>query len=94
MSNNLFICESCGGVTPDTCLKCPDRGHGTGVTVARIKDDLRSAPNAASLTATRQHYGRHIRTLEKAGGDALTMAIQIHNLVDQRRTELDGSYHT
>ena len=83
MSNNLFICESCGGVTPDDCLRCPDRGNGKGVTVERIKDDLQKATNNAELQACRKHYGRHIATLKRSQAEgAKVMAIQIENLVD------------
>lgn len=80
MSGNLFICESCGGVAPDGCLKCPDRGHGTGVTVDRIKADLEAAPDRPSLEATAKHHRPNIVTLHKAGGGAKTMGIQIVNL--------------
>lgn len=83
MANNLFICEVCGDVTPDDCLRCPDRGNGKGVTVQRIKDDLSKATNNAELRACRKHYGRHIATLKRSRTDgAKVMAIQIENLVE------------
>jgi len=84
LSNNLFVCEKCGGVTPDTCLKCPDRGHGNGVTVQTIKDHINAGQNHAEVQQARKHYARHIATLERKGGDARTMAIQIRNLVAYR----------
>lgn len=90
MSNNLFICEVCGGVTPDDCLKCPDRGNGKGVTVQQIKDALNRCSNNPEITNCRQHFGRHIATLKRAGGEARTMAIQIENLVDYKRREIRG----
>ena len=85
MSNNLFICEVCGGVYPDTCPTCPDRGNGRGVTVKHIKDALRACSTNPEISKCREHFGRHIATLRKAKGDANVMATQIENLVAYRR---------
>lgn len=89
MSDGLFICEKCGDVFPETCPKCPDRGDGRGVTVGTIREHLRAAPDRASLEATRKHYGRHIATLKRKGGDAKTMAIIIENLVAYQRNHFN-----
>ncbi|MBV7408743.1 hypothetical protein [Maritimibacter sp. DP1N21-5] len=88
MGENLFICEVCGGVYPDTCPKCPDRGNGRGVTVATIKAALRACTSNAEISNCRGHYGRHVATLRRHGGTAKTMAIQIDNLVGWMRHEL------
>lgn len=90
MANNLFICETCGGVEPNGCLKCPDRGKGNGVTVQQIKDALRLCDKIADLAECRQHYSRHIATLKRAQPSARTMAIQIENLVGYRRMSIRG----
>jgi predicted ATP-dependent serine protease len=80
-ANDLFICETCGGVEPDTCPKCPQVEEPTGVTVAMIKERLEAAPDRMALEAARKHYARHVATLRKKGGEAKTMAIQIDELV-------------
>ena len=87
MSNNLFICEVCGGVMPDDCPTCPDRGKGKGVTVDQIKQAIDASSNNPEVTKTREHFARHIATLRKVGGAANTMAIQIENLVRYKRAE-------
>jgi predicted ATP-dependent serine protease len=79
--NDLFICEACGGVEPDTCPKCPQVEKPTGVTVAAIKKHLEAATNRTAIETTRTHYARHVATLRKKGGEAKTMAIQIDGLV-------------
>ena len=82
MSNALFICENCGGVAPDTCPDCGEDAK--GVTVQTIKDHINAVPDHPSVQEVRRHYGKHIATLTKKGGEAGVMAIQIHNLVDYR----------
>jgi predicted ATP-dependent serine protease len=84
-ANDLFICESCGGVEPDTCPKCPQVEKPTGVTVATIKEHLEAAPDRTALETARKHYARHVATLRKKGGEAKTMAIQIDELVKYLR---------
>jgi predicted ATP-dependent serine protease len=84
-ANDLFICETCGGVEPDTCPKCPQVEKPTGVTVAMIKERLDAATDQTALEATRKHYARHVATLRKKGGEAKTMAIQIDDLVKYLR---------
>lgn len=83
--DDLFICEKCGGVYPETCPKCPDRGDGRGCTVGHIKDCLRHCKTHADLTDCRKHFGRHIATLKHSGAVARVSAIHIENLVIYQR---------
>jgi len=85
-ADDLFICEVCGGVYPETCPKCPDRGSGRGCTVGRIKDSLRRCKKHADLTDCRKHFGRHIATLKRSDTEfAKVSAIHIENLVMYQR---------
>jgi hypothetical protein len=85
----MFICGVCGKVYPDDCPTCPDRGAGRGVTVAEIKDALRKAPTMADVNDAAKHFGAQVAMLDRAGGDAKTMAIQIRNLARFRRWALN-----
>lgn len=86
----MFICEVCGGVFEDDCPKCPDRGNGRGVTVERIKNNLRSCSKVADVNATAQHYGGHVRALQAAGGKFRTQAIIIRNLAACMRWKIEN----
>lgn len=92
MSEALFICDICDGIFPDTCPKCPDRGTGRGVTVQHIKDELRACSKIGDVNAIAKHYGRHVALLEREGGEARTMAIQIKNLAAYRRSMIGESW--
>jgi predicted ATP-dependent serine protease len=83
--NDLFICESCGRVEPETCPKCPQVEKPTGVTVATIKERLEAADGITALETARKHYARHVATLRKKGCEAKEMAIQIDELVKYLR---------
>jgi len=88
MSEAMFICDGCSKVYAETCPTCPDRGHGRGVTVHQIKQALRDSPTIGDVNHTAQHFGRQVAILDRAGGDARTMAIHIRNLAKYRRWEL------
>lgn len=94
MSEAMFICEGCGKVYPDTCPTCPDRGNGRGVTVHQIKQALRDSPTVGDVNHTAKHYGRHVAILEREGGDARTMAIQIKNLASYQRNLIGEGWRT
>ena len=83
-----FICQICWKAFAETCPTCPDRGSGRGVTVARIKEDIRACPTVADVNNTAKHYAEHVAVLDRAGGGARTMAIQIRNLAAYRRREV------
>jgi len=81
VSDNLFICESCGSILPDDCPRCPDRGNGKGYTVRQIKDAIKRCRTHGDVSDCRKHFARHIVSLKRKRGDAAVMAIQIENLV-------------
>lgn len=94
MSVDLFICKTCGGIAPNTCLKCPDRGDGNGVKVGTILRHLRESPDRPSMEACRQHYGRYVASLKMSRlQDARTMAIILENLVDYRRMCFENGWN-
>lgn len=80
-----FICEVCWSVFAVTCPTCPDRGSGRGVTVAKIREDFQACPTVADVNATARHYAQHVAALDRAGGSARTMAVQIRNLAAYQR---------
>lgn len=86
----MFICEGCGKVFEDDCPKCPDRGNGRGVTVERIKNNLRSCKTIGDVNTTAQHYRGHVYALDQAGGAFRTQAIQIRNLAAYMRWKIDN----
>jgi hypothetical protein len=90
MTEATFICEVCWKAYPKTCPTCPDRGAGRGVTVAQIKDAMRSAPDHASLNATHDHYRKHIGILSRTK-DTRAMSIQIDNLASHRHDAMRAS---
>lgn len=92
MSEAMFICEGCGKVYPETCPTCPDRGNGRGVTVHQIKEAIRNSQTVGDVNFTAQHFGQHVAILDRAGGMARSMAIQIKNLAKYRRWQLECPY--
>lgn len=85
MSEAMFICDGCGKVYAETCPTCPDRGNGRGFTVGQIKQALRDSQTVGDVNHTAKHFGRHVAILEREGGDARAMAIQIKNLASYQR---------
>jgi hypothetical protein len=88
MTQSLFVCEGCGKVCPSPCT-CPEGGH----TVAQIKQALIDSPTIGDVNHTAKHFGRHVALLEREGGDARTMAIQIKNLAAYRRWQINRSFN-
>lgn len=84
----MFICEVCGKVFDDDCPTCPDRGDGRGVTVERIKNNLRSCATMGDVNTTAMHYRHHVQALEAAGGKYRTEAIIIRNLAAYMRWKI------
>lgn len=83
MTELAFACETCRQVHDG---RCPDGG--SGASVHQIKQALRMCPTVADVNDTARHFGWHVAALDRAGGSARVMAIQIRNMAAFRRREM------
>ena len=87
MTDATFICKDCGKVYPE-----PQPDHAGGFTVGQIKQAFRDSPTIGDVNDTAKQFGFHVALLDRSGGEARTMAIQIRNLASYRRKQLGGGF--
>lgn len=86
MTNAIWICESCGWLSSDTCCQeCPVGSP--GYSVEQIKDQFRACKTIDEVNKKAKAFGEHVKALQ-ATPDGTVMGLQIINLARYKRKVL------